>query len=43
MSELRGPGRAIFAAILLMVGRVPNVIYGVAAVSDSSFFERSTG
>lgn len=38
MSESRGAGRALFAAVLLGVGGVLNVIYGIAAVSNSNFF-----
>lgn len=38
MDEVRGLGRAIFAAVLLMVGGVLNVIYGIAAISNSHFF-----
>jgi hypothetical protein len=32
----------MFAAILLMVGGVLSVIYGIAAISNSSFFVNST-
>ncbi|HTU87678.1 MAG TPA: hypothetical protein VMF57_19015 [Solirubrobacteraceae bacterium] len=39
---LRGYGRAMFAAILLLVGGVLGVIYGIAAISNSSFFAGST-
>jgi len=39
---LRGLGRTMFAAILLMVGGVLGVIYGIAAISNSSFFVNST-
>lgn len=38
MDHVRGLGRAMFAAILLMVGGVLNVIYGIAAISNSHFF-----
>ena len=38
MSESRGVGRALFAAILLGVGGVLNVIYGIAAIGNSHFF-----
>jgi hypothetical protein len=38
MSEVRGPVRAVFAAGLLMVGGVLNVICGIAAMGNSSFF-----
>jgi hypothetical protein len=39
---LRGFGRAMFAAILLMIGGVLGVIYGIAAISNSKFFVNST-
>ena len=42
MSEVRGLGRAIFAAVLLMVGGVLNVIYGIAAIGNSKFFVHNT-
>jgi hypothetical protein len=35
---MRGLGRAIFAAILLMIAGTLNVIYGIAAISDAHFF-----
>src|SRR5262245_21108307 len=38
----RGLGRALFAAILLMVAGVINIIYGIAAISDSKFFVNET-
>ena len=38
MNEFRGLGRAIFAAVLLMVGGVLNIVYGIAAIGNSSFF-----
>jgi hypothetical protein len=38
MDESRGLGRAIFAAVLLMIGGVLNVIWGIAAISNSKFF-----
>jgi hypothetical protein len=34
----RGAGRAFFASILLLVTGIVNVIYGIAAISDSKFF-----
>lgn len=37
-----GLGRAMFAAVLLMIGGVLNVIYGIAAISNSSFFVNHT-
>jgi hypothetical protein len=39
---VRGTGRALFAAILLMVAGTLNVIYGIAAISDAHFYT-STG
>src|SRR4051794_23224718 len=36
--EVRGAGRAAFAAILLIIAGVLNVIYGIAAISDAHFF-----
>ena len=39
MDEVRGPGRAMFAAILLMLGGVLNVIWGIAAIGNSTFFD----
>jgi hypothetical protein len=38
MNEFRGLGRAIFAAVLLMVGGVLNIVYGIAAIGNSNFF-----
>jgi hypothetical protein len=38
----RGLGSAVFAAIMLMLGGVLNVIYGIAAISDSKFFVNET-
>jgi hypothetical protein len=38
MDQVRGLGRSMFAAILLMVGGVLSVIYGIAAISNSHFF-----
>jgi hypothetical protein len=34
----RGTGSAIFASIMLMVAGTVNVIYGIAAISNSKFF-----
>jgi hypothetical protein len=42
MSNVKGPGRAIFAAVLLMIGGVLNVVYGIAAIGNSSFFVHHT-
>ncbi|MFL5862252.1 MAG: hypothetical protein ACJ780_15965 [Solirubrobacteraceae bacterium] len=38
MDEVKGTGRVIFAATLLLIGCVLNVIYGIAAISQSHFF-----
>ena len=38
MDEVRGLGRAIFAAVYLMIGGVLNIIYGIAAIGNSGFF-----
>lgn len=42
MQSVRGLGRALFAATLLMIGGVLNIIYGIAAISNSSFFVANT-
>ena len=38
----RGIGSALFASILLMVAGTVNIIYGIAAISDSKFFVNET-
>jgi hypothetical protein len=38
VDNVRGLGRAIFAAVLLLIGGVLNIIYGIAAISNSHFF-----
>jgi hypothetical protein len=38
MDEMRGPGRALLASILLGIGGILNVIYGIAAIGHSKFF-----
>ena len=35
---MRGVGSALFAGIMLMVAGTLNIIYGIAAVGDASFF-----
>ena len=40
--KVRGAGSAAFAAVLLIVAGVLNVIYGIAAISDSKFFVNET-
>jgi len=39
---MRGVGRAIFAAILLLIAGTLNLIYGIAAVSDAHFYVNNT-
>jgi hypothetical protein len=39
---MRGAGRAAFVAILLLIAGTLNVIYGIAAISDATFFVEST-
>jgi hypothetical protein len=39
---MRGVGSALFVGILLMVAGVLNIIYGIAAVSDSHFYVNDT-
>jgi hypothetical protein len=38
----RGTGSVVFASIMLMVTGTVNVIYGIAAISDSKFFVNET-
>jgi hypothetical protein len=42
MNEVRGLGRSVFAAVLLMIGGVLNIIYGIGAISNSHFFVQNT-
>jgi hypothetical protein len=42
MNQVRGLGRAMFAAVLLSIGGVLNVIYGIAAIGNSKFFVHDT-
>ena len=42
MDPVRGLGRSIFAATLLLIGGVLNIIYGIAAISNSHFFAHNT-
>ncbi|MBS1886703.1 MAG: hypothetical protein JSU06_05890 [Actinobacteria bacterium] len=39
--EVRGEARAMFAAILLLIAGVLNVIYGIGAISNGTFFSHS--
>jgi len=36
--NVRGAGRALFAAILLTIAGVLNIIYGIGAISDAHFY-----
>jgi hypothetical protein len=38
----RGAGRAMFAAILLLILGVLNVVYGIGALDDANFFVNDT-
>lgn len=40
--EPRGAGWVLFAGIMLMLAGILNVIYGIAAIGDSSFFVHDT-
>lgn len=35
---MRGHGRAMFVAILLLIAGTINIIYGISAISDSKYF-----
>lgn len=37
----RGSGRTLLAGVLLLVGGVLNIVYGIAAASNSSFFTQN--
>jgi hypothetical protein len=39
---VRGVGRAMFAAILLLIAGTLNIIYGIAAIADANFYVNST-
>jgi hypothetical protein len=39
---MRGAGRAMFAAILLLVAGTLNIIYGIAAIDGAHFYDDST-
>ena len=39
---MRGAGRAVFAAILLLMVGTLNIIYGIGAVSDANFYVNDT-
>ena len=42
MDAERGAGRAVFAAALLTVGGVLNIIWGIAAIDNANFFVNDT-
>lgn len=42
MTGIKGLGRATFAVVYLLIGGILNVIYGIAAISNSHFFVRDT-
>ena len=42
MDAPRGEGRAIFAAVFLTLGGVLNIIWGIAAIGNASFFVHDT-
>src|SRR5262249_25032736 len=37
----RGAGRVVFAAILLLIAGIINIIYGIGAISDAHFYTSS--
>ena len=39
---MRGAGRVLFVAILLMIAGTLNVIYGIGAISDANFYSHNT-
>ena len=39
---MRGAGRVVFVAILLLIVGVLNIIYGIGAVSDAKFYVNDT-
>ncbi len=39
--EVRGEARAMFAAVLLLIAGVLNVIYGIAAIGNGDFFSHT--
>jgi hypothetical protein len=38
---MKGLGRALFVAVLLLIAGTLNVIYGIAAVGDAHFFDNT--
>src|SRR5437762_2884746 len=39
---VRGAGRALFAAVLLVIAGTLNMIYGIAAISGAHFYDQTT-
>ncbi|HEY6771365.1 MAG TPA: hypothetical protein VI035_02830 [Solirubrobacterales bacterium] len=39
---MRGAGRVVFVAILLLLVGVLNIIYGIGAISDANFYANDT-
>lgn len=39
---MRGAGRALFAAILLVIAGTLNIIYGIAAIDGAHFYDDTT-
>ena len=39
---MRGAGRVVFAAILLLIIGTLNIIYGIGAISDANFYVNDT-
>ena len=39
---MRGAGRVVFVAILLLIVGTLNIIYGIGAVSDANFYVNDT-
>ena len=38
---MRGTGRAVFVAVLLLIAGTLNIIYGIAAVGNAHFFDNT--
>jgi len=38
---MRGVGRAVFVAVLLLIAGTLNIIYGIAAVGNAHFFDNT--
>ena len=38
---MRGAGRVVFAAVLLLIAGTLNIIYGIAAIGDANFYTSS--